>query len=86
MAFSLSEFSRNPSRVTRAADEHGEALLTRRGRVAYRVVAERQESWLDGMVRAGYAAPATAKLPPPSTTVATSVDLDAILAADRGRR
>lgn len=82
----MSEFSHNPARVTRAADQHGEALLTRRGRIAYRVVAERQESWLDGMVRAGKAAPATATLPPLSTAIATDIDLDAILAADRGRR
>jgi len=87
-SITLTELNQNPSRATRLAD-HGEVIVMRRGRAAYRITRiEPTGDPLDELVAAGLARPARSSAPRSTRqfpTLATTVDLGAALDAERSR-
>ncbi len=87
-SITLTELNQNPSRATRLAD-HGEVIVMRRGRPAYRITRiESDGDPLDELVAAGLARPPRSRTPRSTRrfpTLATTVDLGAALDAERSR-
>ncbi|MDR1186734.1 MAG: hypothetical protein LBK95_04670 [Bifidobacteriaceae bacterium] len=87
---SLTDFNQNPSRAARLADRDGAVQISRRGRVAYRLNAERAEppaDPIDALIAAGLAQPARTaqRRPIPRSTPPTGTHLGDSLEADRAR-
>ncbi|MDN5570826.1 MAG: hypothetical protein L0G22_06165 [Propionibacteriaceae bacterium] len=87
-SITLTELNQNPSRATRLAD-HGEVIVMRRGRAAYRITRiEPTGDPLDELIAAGLAHPARSTAPRAARrfrTLTTTVDLGAALDAERSR-
>jgi hypothetical protein len=87
-SITLTELNQNPSRATRLAD-HGEVIVMRRGRAAYRITRiESSGDPLDEMVATGLARPACSTAPRSVRrfpTIPTEIDLGAALDAERAR-
>jgi len=82
----LTEFNQNPSRATRLADED-DVVILRRGAAAYRLVRVHDEPVdpVERLLATGFLTPPRAARRPHRRSVSTSVDLGAMLDADRGR-
>ena len=87
-SITLTELNQNPSRATRLAD-HGEVIVLRRGRAAYRITRiESSGDPLDELVATGLARPPRSVTPRSIRrfpTVATETDLGAVLDSERSR-
>jgi antitoxin (DNA-binding transcriptional repressor) of toxin-antitoxin stability system len=86
---SLTDFNQNPSRAVRLAESDGAVHITRRGRVAYRLSAERPVPGdpVDELVAAGLATPprTTSRHPIRRGVPVAGMSVGGMLEADRDR-